>query len=105
MRAKLLTPDVIHNWFDADHITPFKAKNVDSMNDRLHTSVDSFIKTQMKKFPSFVDTKELTDLIKKKHPMLFKHFLPTQDQLVFFLVTYGLPIKNANLTSPLPQQE
>lgn len=59
---------------------------MESKSDRLHSSIESFIKIQMRNGQN-LSTDEIFDTMKKERPLLYRYFKPSLDQLMFFIVS------------------
>jgi len=88
-KYKLVNFGEPHNWGDSKHVEAFKKPLNDpskQANDRLHTSVESFVKMQVKKGAA-ISPDVILENLKKERPQLFKHFKPTQDQVTFIIMS------------------
>lgn len=92
-KVKILNGGEPHNWCDNKHVDAFK-RGLDSPNkldssikmniDKIHMSIECFVKQQIKTGVS-ISPEVILENLKKERPQLYKNFRPSQDQLTYFI--------------------
>lgn len=94
VRVRNPTIDEAHNWFDQAHLEPFAHFNDDQVEDgpviadRLHASIEAFVKLQLKQNEEeLASPEDLFETMRRERPKLHQFFRPSLQQLAFFLIS------------------
>ncbi|CDW88268.1 UNKNOWN [Stylonychia lemnae] len=74
-----------HQWFDQNHLEPFSTKESLIKSDKIHTSVEAFIKLQMREKRGYTP-QEILENLRRERPQLYKNFKPSIEQIAYFIL-------------------